>query len=216
MSFQSYIFTIIPKMLCIWLTCICKIRIYNYNSGNHTRLLICLLIPPLAKQTTNCLFCLVIYFTISLIKNKFCFVFFMVAKCLYICLREDYTSETFILSFKTSQPILKQNTSALNNDIRYLCLQSLLSGMISKGKRSSILGSKVKLMEQVPGELYCMAICHGSDSMIEVPLKTLESFLEIDVKMEPFMQQCALPPLRAATASLEEQFSVLLKEEVCL
>lgn len=29
-------------MLCIWLTCICKI-IYNYNSGNCTRHLICLI-----------------------------------------------------------------------------------------------------------------------------------------------------------------------------
>lgn len=35
--FQSYIFPIIPKMLCIWLTCICKVRIYNYNTGNYTK-----------------------------------------------------------------------------------------------------------------------------------------------------------------------------------
>lgn len=52
--FLSYIFTIIPKMLCIWLTCICKVRIYNHNTGNCTRHLSCLLIlPPLKKQTTN-------------------------------------------------------------------------------------------------------------------------------------------------------------------
>lgn len=75
-------------MLCIWLTCICKI-IYNYNSGNRTRHLICLINyycfrfkkkKKNPNYPNNRFLLLWIHFSIFLTKNKLHFVPFIAYK----------------------------------------------------------------------------------------------------------------------------------------